>query len=116
MSKTENKVPKKLYPYKVRHIINASYEHVPDIAEGQILGLEPLNGKQLENGEYYYIRYQGKELIRKIYITDTGLMLVRVNPKYSSEFYEFTDDREKQLVVLSKLNLHPDFSKKETRK
>lgn len=48
-------------------------------------------------------------MIRKIYVTDKGLMLVRVNPKYSSDFYEYTYNKEKQVVVLQKLNLHPTF-------
>jgi len=106
---------RELRTIKVRHILNASDEHVPDIQEGQILGFESLKEKTLENGAYYYIKYNGKKLIRKIYVTDTGLMLVRVNPKYSSEFYEYTDDKEKQLTVMKKLNLHPEFSKKDEK-
>lgn len=112
----EKKKAKKLYPYVIRYIVNASDEHIPDIQDGQILEFElRKKGQPLENGAYYYIKHNGEKMIRKIYVTDTGLMLVRANPKYSSDFYEFTNDREKQLVILEKLNLHPNFSKKDEK-
>ncbi|AYF99877.1 S24 family peptidase [Lactococcus allomyrinae] len=96
---------------KISAIINASDEHEPDIKNEQVVGLEPLRGQELENGEYYFIKYQGKKMIRKIYFAENGLMLIRVNPKYPSEYYEFTEDKGKQLVVLAKINIHYKFNK-----
>lgn len=102
----------KMVNIPIRFILNASYEHELDIMNEQIVEILPNEHKPLENGQYYYLKYKGEKIIRKVYLAENGLMLVRVNPDYPSEYFDFSEENTDELIILGRIGLKPDFTSK----